>query len=71
MFAVTQKFREAIKNDNVKMDLAKEIGIAYPTLHRWLRNDNEKFATLKNIVAITKITGLTESEIFEPETTKA
>lgn len=63
---LTKAFRAAIKDDKVKMNLALEIGVTYITLQRWLTKDNEKFATLKNIAAIQKITGLRQKQIFEP-----
>lgn len=64
---ISEKFRTAIKSEETKMLLALEIGIAYGSLQRWLIYDNEKLATLRNIAAITKVTGLVEEDIFEDE----
>lgn len=64
---ISEKFRTAIKSEETKMLLALEIGIAYGSLQRWLIYDNEKLATLRNIAAITKVTGLVEGDIFEKE----
>lgn len=68
---VTNKFREAIKKDEKKMELASKLGISYGSLQRWLINDNVKFATLPNIKIINEVTGLTEEQIFEQEAVNA
>lgn len=64
---ITKKFRESIKNDQIKMELAKEIGVSYGSLTRWIYYDNDKFERLSIIAAITKVTGLTQDEIFVSE----
>lgn len=68
---VSQLFREKLKGTSVKADLAKEIGVAYSTIVRWYYSQNEKFANLKVIEAIKKVTGLKQEEIFEEETKKS
>lgn len=64
---ITKKFRQAIKSGQLKMRLCLELGITQDSLYRWLLYDNEKFAHLKVIKAVTKLTGLTQEEMFEEE----
>lgn len=68
----TRLFIDKIMNSRTQQELALELEVHFVTIRRWCdKEDWEKFATLKVIAAITKITGLTQDEIFEPETTKA
>ena len=62
---VSKKFLESLKPDRIKSLLTLELDISRSTLNRWIQVENEKFAHLKVIEAITKITGLTQEEIFE------
>lgn len=66
---LSDKLRKCLSSDTVRLPLAIELGISYNTLYRWLYQDQEKFATLKNIEAITRVTGLTQDEMFEKEET--
>ena len=67
---LSKLFLEEISTDKVRLPLCVELGVSYDTLKRWMYYDNEKFATLKVIAAINKVTGLTQDEIFEFEETE-
>lgn len=64
---ISEKLKGKLDSRTARLHLAAECGVGYSTLTRWLLYDNEKFATLKNIAAIEKITGLKQEEIFEQE----
>ncbi|WP_018676406.1 hypothetical protein [Riemerella columbina] len=68
---VSQLLREKLRPDKVKSNLCLELGVSRSTLDRWLARENEKIANLIVIKAITKLTGLTQEQIFEPEDKQA
>lgn len=68
---LSKKLEALLSSDNVRLPLATEMKISYSTFNRWYYNDQEKFATLKNIAAIEKITGLKQEEMFEKEEANA
>ena len=66
---LTANAREKLESDQVKMKICLELGIAYVTIRRWLKDEvvHENLTKKKSIEAIVKFTGLKESEIFEQE----
>lgn len=64
---LSKEFRKRISPDLNKSKLCIELNISRSTLNRWLTKENSKFGHLDIIRGITKVLGLTQEEIFEPE----
>lgn len=56
-----------MRGTSIKAQLASKLNVAYSTIVRWYYKENDKFARLDVIQAITELTGLTQEEIFETE----
>lgn len=61
----TQKFKEIIKSDDMKMKLAMEMGISYSTMIRRLKiHKYDEITKPKYLKVISEVTGLAQDEIF-------
>ena len=67
---LSEKLAKALMDDKTRMLFAIEVGVSYATIRRWIYEDHSKFATLKNIAALEKITALRQDEMFEMEETE-
>mgnify|MGYP003578879726 CR=1 FL=1 len=61
---LTHKLRETFRDDQLKMRLALALEVSYPTITRWIANEDEKLSTRRAVKAIEAITGLTEDDMF-------
>ncbi|MCC9071236.1 hypothetical protein LNQ49_06465 [Flavobacterium sp. F-65] len=62
---LTKVAKEKLGTDEVKMQIALELGKSYLTMRRWINKNHDNLTKTKSIEAITKFTGLKENEIFE------
>lgn len=61
----TVKFREKMKDDNIKMDLAKALGVSYSTMTRRLKlHKHDEITKPKYLKVLSDVTGIPQSEIF-------
>lgn len=61
----TQKFKEIIRPDEMKMKLAMELGISYSTMIRRLKiHVDDEITKPKYLKVISEVTGLSKDEIF-------
>lgn len=58
---------EKLKPASIQTKIAAELGVSYSAVSKWYYQDNDKFAHLRVIKAIEKITGLKQKQIFENE----
>lgn len=67
---LTPLAKEKLSNDQVKMQIALKLGKAYITMRRWIHSEpvHPNLTKIESIQAIREYTGLTQDEIFEPET---
>ena len=66
---LTKKVKKILVDDQVKMRICLELGIAYITFKRWINDDHDNLMKKATINTLMKFTGLTEDEIFETEKT--
>lgn len=65
----TNKFKQKTKNSNLRCHLAVAFDVSYFTICDWLEDEgNDKLSTLERIEILTKITSLSQEEIFEKQT---
>ena len=61
----TTKFQEKMKDDNIKMDLAKALGVSYSTMTRRLKlHKYDEITKPKYLKVLSEVTGIPQSEIF-------
>jgi len=63
---LTEKAKQAIKSDRVKMLICLDLNIAYGTLRRYLKQESlhPNLTKLKSLEVIKKHTGLKDNEIY-------
>ena len=64
---ITKQFRQSLAPDSKKSELCLAIDISRSTLIRWMSKENEKFMNINLIPKISKVTGLTQEEMFEED----
>ena len=64
---LTTKFKETVKPERVRMQIALEAGETFSTLTRWVNTKSELLTQKRILKAIEKITGLKENQIFKLE----
>lgn len=61
----TTKFQEKIKKDEIKMQLALQMGISYSSMLRRLNiSKHDEITKPKYLKVLSEVTGVAESEIF-------
>lgn len=65
---LTKRAKEILSTEQNKIRLCYLTGKSYATIHRWIRDDNERLTMLQVIKSIIEVSGLSEEEIFETET---
>lgn len=64
----TNKFKEKVKSGDQKFALAKEFGVSFYTITRWLNlKKSDSLTKLANIKVLTEFSGLTQDQIFTKE----
>lgn len=67
---LTQKAKKILLKESNKILLCQHTGKSYSTIHRWLKNNDEKL-TIKSVIEVIKeITGLEEEQIFTSKKSK-
>ncbi len=67
---LTDKLKTNIKGSKFKTRLAFELDVDRDTIYKWLKRDSKELRNLKFINAVTKLTGLTQEEMFVEEETQ-
>ncbi len=62
---LTRKAKEKLAIERNKFRLCEKIGISYPTICRWISNDDEKLTLKKSIIALCEVLEMTEEQIFK------
>lgn len=65
---LTNISKKNLASQEVRMKIAIDVKTSLSTISRWIRNEDERLTQLNVIKAISKHTGLSQEEIFEPET---
>jgi fluoride ion exporter CrcB/FEX len=65
----TDVFIERVKKQEVRMKIALEAGETFTTVSRWIKDKSELITQKRVLLAIQKVTGLKEHEIFILEKT--
>lgn len=60
----TAKALELIDTNSIKSDLMRVANRSYPTITRWIKNNDPQLTRKDCLSVIMKETGLTESELF-------
>lgn len=64
---LTQKSLELIDTNTIVSDLVRITGRSYPTIRRWIANNDAQLTRRDCLQVIMKETGLTEDELFGTE----
>lgn len=62
---LTKKAREKLRSEKTKARICLDIDVSTTTFNRWIYQNYKSLTLLSTIQAITKHTGLKETEIFE------
>ena len=60
----TAKALELIDTNSIKSDLMRVTDRSYPTIMRWIKNNDPQLTRKDCLSVIMKETGLTEAELF-------
>ena len=65
---LSQKALEKIDTGIIISELVRTTGRSYPTIKRWITHNDPQLTRRDCLKVIMKESGLTEEELFEPET---